>query len=76
MLALTQAASRIGVVYFCLRLAGRFTPVAIHTAQAVRHRLWWLLATTVLCGLGETIGWGGRLWSSEDLWNRTPFMIQ
>ena len=29
---------------------------AAHLAQAVRYRLWWLIPTAVLCGVGEVIG--------------------
>ncbi|KAH7096280.1 RTA1 like protein-domain-containing protein [Auriculariales sp. MPI-PUGE-AT-0066] len=47
----------------------------IHLALGIRHRLWWILAATVLCGTGETIGWGARLWSAYTLFNRTPFMM-
>jgi hypothetical protein len=32
----------------------------VHLAQAVRYRLWFLLATVCVCALGETIGWAGR----------------
>lgn len=48
----------------------------LHTAQAVQHRLWWLLATAVCCGIGEIIGWSGRLWSSLSPLELTPFLIQ
>ena len=29
---------------------------AVHLVQAVYYRLWWLIPTAVLCGVGETIG--------------------
>lgn len=29
---------------------------AVHLAQAVRYRLWWLIPSAVLCGVGEVIG--------------------
>ncbi|EJD50224.1 RTA1-domain-containing protein [Auricularia subglabra TFB-10046 SS5] len=47
----------------------------IHLGQAIRYKLWWLLATAVLCGVGETIGWSARLWSSLDIAARDPFLI-
>ena len=28
------------------------------------YRRWLLLSTVVVCGIGEIIGWGGRLWTS------------
>ncbi|EJD50204.1 RTA1-domain-containing protein [Auricularia subglabra TFB-10046 SS5] len=48
----------------------------IHVGQAIHFRLWWLLCTAVCCGLGEIIGWSGRLWSSISPFNITPFLIQ
>ncbi|KAF7293868.1 hypothetical protein HMN09_01182900 [Mycena chlorophos] len=35
----------------------------LHGAQATYFRTWFLLPTAVLCGLGESLGWVGRLWS-------------
>ncbi|PIL22831.1 transporter [Ganoderma sinense ZZ0214-1] len=49
---------------------------AIHFGQAIRYRAWWLLPTVVLAGIGESIGWGGRLWSSFQPLARNPYMIQ
>ncbi|KAM5536234.1 hypothetical protein V8D89_010133 [Ganoderma adspersum] len=48
----------------------------IHFGQAIRYRAWWLLPTVVLAGIGETIGWGGRLWSSFQPLAQNPYMIQ
>ncbi|KZV88175.1 RTA1-domain-containing protein [Exidia glandulosa HHB12029] len=48
----------------------------IHIFQALRYRLWWLLLTAVCCGIGETIGWSARLWSSLDIAQKMPFLIQ
>ncbi|KAF7339047.1 hypothetical protein MVEN_01980900 [Mycena venus] len=39
-------------------------------------RMWWLLPTVCLCGVGELIGWSARLWSSFSLSLHKPFMIQ
>lgn len=50
-------------------------PVA-HLFQAFWYRLWWLLPTAILAGLGEIIGWAGRLWSSRNVLNKTPFLMQ
>jgi len=51
---------------------------AIHTFQAIRHRIWWLLFTFVFCAIGEIIGSGGRLWSSTQSLPLTmdPFLMQ
>ncbi|KAH9914183.1 RTA1-domain-containing protein [Epithele typhae] len=48
----------------------------VHLCQAVHSRLWWLLPTTVLCGITEIIGWSGRLWSSKNPTNLNPFLMQ
>ncbi|KAF8191019.1 RTA1 like protein-domain-containing protein [Mycena galopus ATCC 62051] len=49
---------------------------ALHVAQATYFRMWWLLPTAALCGVGEVIGWSGRLWSSISPILKTPFVIQ
>ncbi|KAF7317508.1 hypothetical protein MKEN_00837300 [Mycena kentingensis (nom. inval.)] len=49
---------------------------ALHTAQAAYYRVWWLLPTAVLCGFGELIGWGARLWSALNENADMPFTIQ
>ncbi|KLO10602.1 RTA1 like protein [Schizopora paradoxa] len=48
-----------------------------HFVEAVYFKLWWLLPTAVLAGLGEILGWSGRYWSSFNGGVlSTPFMIQ
>ncbi|KAF7364297.1 hypothetical protein MSAN_01089600 [Mycena sanguinolenta] len=49
---------------------------ALHVGQATYFRMWWLFPTAVLCGVGEVIGWSGRLWSSITPIDDTPFTIQ
>ncbi|KAJ7059469.1 RTA1-domain-containing protein [Mycena amicta] len=49
---------------------------ALHIGQAAYFRTWWLFPTAVLCGIGEIIGWGGRLWSSISPDADTPFKMQ
>ncbi|KAI9058096.1 RTA1-domain-containing protein [Trametes sanguinea] len=49
---------------------------ALHAAQAIRYRLWWLLPTAVLGGLAELVGWIGRLWSSINPPAIDPYLIQ
>ncbi|KAF8312738.1 RTA1 like protein-domain-containing protein [Cantharellus anzutake] len=48
----------------------------IHCVQSVLGRHWYLIATVVLCGVGELIGWSGRLWSSINPPSYPPFQIQ
>ncbi|KAF7371327.1 RTA1-domain-containing protein [Mycena sanguinolenta] len=47
-----------------------------HVGQATYYRMWWLFPTACLCGLGELVGWGGRLWSSMSPIAYNPFMMQ
>jgi hypothetical protein len=39
----------------------------VHAAQATKYRMWWLLPTAVLAGIGEVVGWSGRYWSTRDM---------
>ncbi|KAJ7624788.1 RTA1-like protein [Roridomyces roridus] len=50
----------------------------LHLGQAIYYRLWWLLPTACLCGVGEIIGWSGRLWSAltPDQALNNPYMMQ
>ncbi|KAJ7738232.1 RTA1-like protein [Mycena maculata] len=48
----------------------------LHYGQAMYYRVWWLLPTATLCGIGELIGWSGRLWSSISPTASDPYMIQ
>lgn len=48
----------------------------IHFTQAIYFRMWWLIPTACIAGITEIIGWSGRLWSSNDPFNITPFLIQ
>ena len=42
----------------------------------MRKRGLWILPTIVLCGLGEILGWSGRLWSSINVLNANAFLVQ
>ena len=53
-----------------------FFSIVVHAVQAIRFRIWWLFPTAVVCGVTETIGWSGRLWSSKSPLSRTPFLMQ
>ncbi|KAJ7617381.1 RTA1-domain-containing protein [Roridomyces roridus] len=48
----------------------------LHIGQAARFKTWWLIPTIVLCGIGELIGWGGRLWSSVNHDIHNGFLMQ
>ncbi|KAJ7037219.1 RTA1-like protein, partial [Mycena alexandri] len=48
----------------------------LHIGQATYYRMWWLLPTAALCGIGELLGWSGRLWSAISLAAQTPFLMQ
>ncbi|KAJ7493861.1 RTA1 like protein-domain-containing protein [Mycena latifolia] len=48
----------------------------LHIGQATYYRMWWLLPTACLCGIGELVGWSGRLWSSFSPSFEDPFMMQ
>ncbi|KAJ7887158.1 RTA1-like protein [Mycena leptocephala] len=48
----------------------------LHAAQAAYFGMWWLLPTACLCGIGELVGWSGRLWSSFAPTLGDPYMMQ
>ncbi|KAH9977067.1 RTA1 like protein-domain-containing protein [Lactifluus volemus] len=48
----------------------------VHTIQALRSRLWWLIPSVIFCGFLEVIGWSSRLWSSQNPSIFRPFVIQ
>ncbi|KAJ3558818.1 hypothetical protein NM688_g698 [Phlebia brevispora] len=63
--------------WVCIILVALFgVSTAIHTVQAIWYRMWWLFPTVILAGCGEVIGWTGRLWSSLNIPNQQPFMMQ
>ncbi|TFK73781.1 RTA1-domain-containing protein [Pluteus cervinus] len=47
-----------------------------HTGQATYYRMWWLFPSVITGGIGEILGWAGRLWSSQNVGLQTPFMIE
>ncbi|KAG9018259.1 hypothetical protein FRB90_011713 [Tulasnella sp. 427] len=53
-----------------------FLVTVIHAVQAIYYRIWWLLPTFVFCGLGEVLGWIGRVWASQQPYNMNPFLMQ
>ncbi|KAJ7732672.1 RTA1-domain-containing protein [Mycena metata] len=48
----------------------------LHIAQATYYKMWWLFPTACLCGVGELVGWSGRLWSSFNPDLADPYMMQ
>ncbi|KAJ7732438.1 RTA1 like protein [Mycena metata] len=46
----------------------------LHIGQAICYRTWWLLPTAALCGIGELLGWSGRLWISTTILAPTPLL--
>ncbi|KAJ6451276.1 RTA1-domain-containing protein [Mycena sanguinolenta] len=48
----------------------------LHAGQAAYFGMWWLLPTVCLCGIGELVGWSGRLWSSFSPALSDPYMMQ
>ncbi|TFK64943.1 RTA1-domain-containing protein [Pluteus cervinus] len=61
----------------CILFLVLFTlSTVVHTGQATYYRMWWLFPSVILGGLGEILGWSGRLWSNRNLDLQTPFMIQ
>ncbi|KAH8108531.1 RTA1-domain-containing protein [Phellopilus nigrolimitatus] len=47
-------------------------------STSIYFRIWWLLPTVILAGIGETIGWSGRLWSSQTFDGNAsvPYLMQ
>ncbi|TCD71025.1 hypothetical protein EIP91_000524 [Steccherinum ochraceum] len=48
----------------------------VHVVQAIYFRMWWLFPTVVLAGIGEVLGWSGRLWSSYSPLLQDPYLMQ
>ena len=38
--------------------------------------MWWILPTICLAGILEVVGWSGRIWSSMNISNISPFQMQ
>ncbi|KAJ7064367.1 RTA1-like protein, partial [Mycena amicta] len=65
--------SRVVALVFLVLFA---ISTATHCIQAIHYRMWWLLPTACLCGIGELIGWSGRLWSSFSPDLHKAFLMQ
>ncbi|KDR79914.1 hypothetical protein GALMADRAFT_222849 [Galerina marginata CBS 339.88] len=62
----------VAIIFLLLFLAS----TVIHTVQALKYRMRWLLGTACLCGIIELLGWSGRLWSSFSPLASIPFQIE
>ncbi|KAF9781599.1 RTA1-domain-containing protein [Thelephora terrestris] len=49
---------------------------SVHIGQALHRRMWWLLPTVVTGGVGEIIGWVGRLWGNKEPTSMNPYLMQ
>ncbi|KAF7345895.1 putative RTA1-like protein [Mycena venus] len=53
--------------YICILFVALFgISTLLHIGQAIHYRMWWLFLSAILAGILETVGWGGRLWSSKS----------
>ncbi|KAJ7245613.1 RTA1 like protein-domain-containing protein [Mycena haematopus] len=58
--------------YVCILYVALFAlSTILHIGQATHYRLWWLFPSVIFAGVLETLGWAGRLWSSQE-----PHMFQ
>ncbi|KIO30488.1 hypothetical protein M407DRAFT_20381 [Tulasnella calospora MUT 4182] len=53
-----------------------FLTTVVHIGQALYYKIWWLIPTFAFCGLGEVLGWAGRLWGSQQPYVLDPFLMQ
>ncbi|KAF8503092.1 RTA1 like protein-domain-containing protein [Gautieria morchelliformis] len=65
--------------WICILYVALFgVTTAIHFVQVfyIKPRSYWMLPTVVMCGMGELIGWGARLWSSITPHSQNAFLMQ
>jgi hypothetical protein len=48
----------------------------LHLIETIYFRTWFTLYTLVLSGIGEVVGWAGRLWSSSDTTLKNAYLMQ
>ncbi|WVF66964.1 hypothetical protein IAT40_001707 [Kwoniella sp. CBS 6097] len=48
----------------------------VHIGLGIRYKYWLVFATLVPGTFLEVIGWAGRLWSAENVYMVTPFLMQ
>ncbi|KAG8985938.1 hypothetical protein FRB94_004803 [Tulasnella sp. JGI-2019a] len=49
--------------------------IHLYQSFAYKNVKWWI-PTVVTCGLVEVIGWCGRWWGSQNVWNQNPYIMQ
>lgn len=47
----------------------------VQLGLVVRSRIWWL-SILVVGGIGEILGWAGRLWSNQNIYSLNAFLVQ
>ncbi|GAA5927838.1 RTA1 domain-containing protein [Sporobolomyces koalae] len=47
----------------------------VQTGLVLRSKIWWL-SILVIGGIGEIIGWAGRLWSNRNVYSLDAFLCQ
>ncbi|KAA1467513.1 RTA1-domain-containing protein [Dentipellis sp. KUC8613] len=63
--------------WICITFLGLFgASTAIHLAEAIYFRIWWLIPSAVACGILELTGWAARTWSSIQPLILTPYIMQ
>ncbi|OCF32275.1 hypothetical protein I316_05943 [Kwoniella heveanensis BCC8398] len=48
----------------------------VHIGLGIRYKYWLVFATLIPGTFLEVIGWAGRLWSAENVYMVTPFLMQ
>lgn len=57
-------------------VASTLSQIGLHLGQALHRRMWWLIPTVVTGGVGEILGWVGRLWGSREPTSMKPYLMQ
>ncbi|KAG8954528.1 hypothetical protein FRC03_011468 [Tulasnella sp. 419] len=75
--ALDSPYNYVPTTWVCALFIALFSLTGIgHLGEAIYYKMWWLIPTMVACALCETIGWAGRLWSSQNPDAFDPFLMQ
>ncbi|TFY67763.1 hypothetical protein EVG20_g3827 [Dentipellis fragilis] len=63
--------------WICIMFLGLFgVSTALHLAQAIYFKIWWLIPSAVVCGILELTGWAARTWSSIQPLILSPYIMQ
>lgn len=57
-------------------LASFAVAMLVHVFIGLVWSQWWFMGCMVSGCLGEVLGYAGRVWMNQDLWNFKAFMIQ